>query len=178
MNILTRREFLASSAAVALSSSLRTTALAAEPAADDPANWGQFLGPRRDAISRETGLNTDWKAKKPPVAWKMALGPGFSSVAVVEDRVYTMCKRADRDVAVCLDSKSGKELWSHDGAPSYIDKQRQGPGPRSTPTYHQGKLYCLFPMGDLLCLNAADGKQLWKSNIFETAGAKNPAGAF
>src|SRR5262249_20113641 len=102
----------------------------------------------------------------------------FSSVAVAEDRLYTQCKRGNRDGVVCLDAGTGKELWFHDAAPSYLDKQGQGPGPRSTPTLHQGKLFCLFPMGDLLCLNAADGKEQWKIDIFQATGAKNPAGAF
>src|SRR5262249_45612594 len=119
----------------------------------------------------------DWKAKKPPVVWKAPLGAGFSSVAVVEDRIYSMCKRGNRDIVICMDAKMGKELWTHDGAPSYIDTQRQGPGPRATPTFHQGKLYCLFPMGELICVNAADGKEVWKTNIFSASGAKNPAGA-
>jgi outer membrane protein assembly factor BamB len=89
-----------------------------------------------------------------------------------------MCKRGNRDGVVCLDSKDGKELWFYDAAPSYLDRQRQGPGPRSTPTYNKGKLYCLFGMGDLICLNAADGKEVWKTDIFKSAGAKNPAGDF
>src|SRR5262249_7574490 len=73
---------------------------------------------------------------------------------------------------------NGKELWTHDATASYTDKQGQGSGPRSTPTYHQGKLYCLMPMGELLCLNAADGKEVWTVDIFRSSGAKNPAGAF
>src|SRR5262249_44883879 len=136
----TRRQFLAATGAVAVSSIVADPAIADAPA-DDPASWAQFLGPRRDAIARETGLNTDWKAKPPKVVWKVALGPGFSSVAVAEDRLYTQCKRGNRDGVVCLDAGSGKELWFHDAAPSYLDKQGQGPGPRSTPTLHQGKLY-------------------------------------
>ena len=34
--------------------------------ADDPASWAQFLGPRRDGVSLEKGLNADWEQKKPP----------------------------------------------------------------------------------------------------------------
>ncbi|MBL8796777.1 MAG: PQQ-binding-like beta-propeller repeat protein [Planctomycetia bacterium] len=176
---LNRREFLARSALAAGSALLGNLAgSAAEPPADDPASWAQFLGPRRDNLSTETGLNLDWTGKKPPVLWKAPIGSGFSSVAVVGDRVYTMAGRGGRDLALCLDAKTGKDIWTHDAAPTYLDKQRQGPGPRSTPTYHRGKVYCLLPMGELLCINAADGKEVWKADIFKSTGAKNPAGEF
>lgn len=175
----TRREFLTQTALAGSSALLCSQpGTAAEPAADDPASWAQFLGPRRDNLSTETGLNLNWNARKPPVLWKSPLGAGFSSVAVVGDRVYTMANRGARDLAVCLDVKTGKEVWTHDAAPTYLDKQRQGPGPRSTPTYHRGKLYCLLPMGELLCINAADGKEVWRTDIFKTSGAKNPVGEF
>jgi outer membrane protein assembly factor BamB len=140
--------------------------------------WPQFLGPQRDGISRDKGLNFDWKKTPPKVLWKEPLGAAFSSLTIVGDRIYTMCKREQRDIVVCLDRATGKEKWAHDVAPSYIDQQKQGPGPRSTPTYHNGKLYCLFPMGELVCLSAADGKRIWTANQFKDTGAPNPAGAY
>jgi len=173
-----RRAFLATAAGTALAGMMPRGAHAAEPAADDPTSWAQFLGPHRDGISRETGLNTDWNARKPKLLWSAPLGNGFSSVSLVGDRLYTMAKREQRDVVVCLDQGSGKEIWAQDGAPTFQDVQRQGAGPRSTPTYHQGKLYCLMPRGDLLCLSAADGKELWRTNMYQVSGAKEPFGEF
>lgn len=175
---MNRRAFLATTAGTALAGMLPRVSSAAEPPADDPASWSQFLGPRRDGISRETGLNTDWAAKKPKLLWSAPLGNGYSSVALVADRLYTMAKRDQRDVLVCLDSATGKEIWAQDGAPTFQDVQRQGAGPRSTPTYHLGKLYCLMPRGDLLCLSAADGKELWRANMYQVSGAKEPFGEF
>lgn len=176
---LNRRALLAGLGGIALGGLVPSAVRAdGEPAADDAASWAQFLGPRRDGVSRETGLNTDWQAKKPPVVWKVALGSGYTSVAAVGDRLYTMTQRGKRDIAVCLDAANGKELWTFDAAPSYTDTQRQGSGPRSTPTYDRGRLYCLLPMGELFCLSAKDGSQVWKSNIFEATGAKNRAGDF
>src|SRR5262245_38528744 len=146
------------------------TTLAVEPG---PKDWPQFLGPQRDAVSRETGLNFDWENKPPKVLWKVPLGSGFSSLTIVGDRLYTMTARGKRDLIVCLDIANGKELWSYDAAPSYIDVQRQGRGPRSTPTYHKGKLYCLMGMGELVCLSEK-GKHVWTANTFKETGAANP----
>src|SRR5438093_3623424 len=89
-------------------------ALAAPLPAADP--WPQILGPDRNGVSTETGLNLDWKAKPPKVLWKTPLGPAFSSLAVLDDRLLTTTKRGDRDFVVCLDLKEGKELWAYDAA--------------------------------------------------------------
>src|SRR5436190_20742934 len=64
--------------------------------------WPQFLGPKRDGISRETGINTDWQKAPPKVLWKVPLGAGFSSLCVVDDCIYTMCERGAQEIAVCL----------------------------------------------------------------------------
>ena len=48
--------------------------------ADD---WPQFHGPRRDNVSRETGLLERWPSGGPARRWTArGLGDGFSSVAV------------------------------------------------------------------------------------------------
>src|SRR5262249_56798353 len=46
------------------------------PAADPP-EWGQFLGPNRDGVSTEKGLNLDWEKKPPKELWKVPLGSGY-----------------------------------------------------------------------------------------------------
>lgn len=144
-------------------------------AAADPAkDWPQFLGPNRDGIVRDKGLNVDWKTKPPTTLWKVPIGSGFSSVSIVGDRIYTQVRRDEGDGVLCLDAKDGKELWYFEAAPTYLDKQNWGFGPRSTPTCHQGKLYCLFPMGELVCLTT-DGKIVWQVDIFKDTGAKLPS---
>ncbi len=156
--------------------------LAGEPT---PA-WPQLLGPQRDGIVRQTGLNLDWQNKPPKTLWKVPLGSAFSSLTIVtppqpplakggNGGVYTLAKRDARDGIVCLDFNTGKERWFVDAVPSYLDFQKQGAGPRSTPTYDNGKLYCLFGMGELWCVNT-DGKKLWQADILKDTGAKNHQG--
>ena len=138
--------------------------------ADD---WPQLLGPRRDGISTETGLNLDWKANPPRTVWKKSPGSGFSSVAVVGDRLVTQAQRKDRQWIVCLSAKDGEELWAYDAAPGYIDRQHAGAGPRSTPTVAGDRAYCLFPRGELVCVTLDKGEEVWKTNIFDVAKAKD-----
>jgi outer membrane protein assembly factor BamB len=140
--------------------------------------WPEFLGPKRNGMSAETGLNLDWGRKPPKVLWKVPVGPAFSSISVVGDKLFTMAQRGKRDVVVCLEAATGKEVWACDGAPTYLDTQRHGPGPRSTPTYHDGRLYCFFARGELLCVKADDGKRLWLADTFKVTGEQSAEGEF
>ncbi len=160
-------------AVVALALTLAGATTAQPPAGRD---WPCFLGPDRNGLSPETGLNVDWNKKPPKVLWKVPLGKGYSSLAVVKGRIYTQAERDNRQYVVCLNAASGKELWARDLAPSYVDYQKQGYGPRATPTYHNGKLYCLFPLGELYCLDAADGTVRWQANALKDTGAENRTG--
>src|SRR5258708_21445459 len=57
----------------------------------EPGEWPQFRGPNRDGVSSETGLLKEWPAGGPPLAWKATgLGNGYSTVAVVGGRIYTI----------------------------------------------------------------------------------------
>jgi outer membrane protein assembly factor BamB len=141
--------------------------------AEEPAGaWPQFLGPNRNAISQETGLTLDWKAKPPKVLWKVPLGPSFSSLAIQGERVVTMAQRDDRDFVVCLNADTGKEQWAYDAAPAYLDRQKQGAGPRSTPTIDGERVYALLPQGELVCVTLREGKKVWSINVFDVTGAK------
>src|SRR5581483_3926166 len=55
--------------------------------ADD---WPQWLGPRRDATWRETGILDKFPPGGPKVLWRVPIGPGYTGPAVVGDRVYVM----------------------------------------------------------------------------------------
>ncbi|MFO0808908.1 MAG: PQQ-binding-like beta-propeller repeat protein [Gemmataceae bacterium] len=143
--------------------------LALTPAAD----WPQFLGPSRDGVSIEVGLNLDWQAHPPKVLWKVPLGRGFSSVAAVGGRLYTMAERDTRSVAVAFDAATGRELWVRDLAAGYVDLEVNAVGPRATPTVVDGHLYCLLPRGELFNLRADDGTVVWQVNALAAVGGSD-----
>ena len=60
--------------------------------ADD---WPEFLGPRRDGSTLETGLARSWPAKGPPVLWKVDVGSGFAGPIVVGKKVVIHYRVAD-----------------------------------------------------------------------------------
>jgi outer membrane protein assembly factor BamB len=147
---------------IALLFSLVPVLLALPVAAED---WPQWRGPKRDGISTETDFAKSWGSNGPPVLWMAkGLGSGFSSVSVVGGRIYTMGDEGDSSFVHALNATAqGKKLWStrvgKAGSPGGFV------GTRATPTVDGGQVYALGQYGDLVCLQAADGKEVWRKNL-------------
>jgi outer membrane protein assembly factor BamB len=77
---------------------------------------------------------------------------------------------------LCLDAKTGQEIWKHEYDCEY--KVSYGSGPRCTPTVADGKVYALGAMGDLFCLNAVTGKPIWSKNFPKDYEAAVPLWGF
>jgi outer membrane protein assembly factor BamB len=146
--------------------------LASTVRADD---WPQWGGPRRDGVWRETGVLEAFPADGLTFRWRVEIGDGYTGPAVADGRVYVTDRQASDDTerVICLDEKTGKELWTHPYKSIYrqIDRNR---GPRATPTVHDGKVYSIGTMGDLFCLDAVTGKVLWQKNFIADFGTKVP----
>ncbi|HZY84101.1 MAG TPA: PQQ-binding-like beta-propeller repeat protein [Gemmataceae bacterium] len=140
-----------------------------------PGDWPAFRGPNRD--NRLTGVRvaTDWKAKKP--LWKRDVGPGWGAFAVVGDRLFTQEQRGKDEAVVCYQVGTGDQVWEHTDEARFSEIVA-GPGPRATPTFHEGKLYTLGAAGRLNCLDAATGKVIWTHDIVADSGAKVPTWGF
>ena len=54
------------------------------------ADWPQYRGVNRDGISKETAIIKTWPAAGPKVVWKVPVGDGYSGMAIVGNRIYTM----------------------------------------------------------------------------------------
>ena len=140
------------------------TALAA------PGDWPQWRGPNRDGVSAETGLLKEWPAGGPPLAWKISgLGQGFSSVAIVGGKIFTMAGRKNGQYVVALDLATQKELW----AAKVGDKNDE---PRCTPTVADGLVYAISTDGDLACVEADGGREVWRKNFERDFGGKMMSG--
>lgn len=86
------------------------TVIAGSLHADD---WPQWRGPRRDAVSRETGLLKSWPEGGPQIAWQVEnAGIAYSSVAVANGRVYTQGDLDGVEHIICWDEKDGSLLWA------------------------------------------------------------------
>ncbi|MGB2809909.1 MAG: PQQ-binding-like beta-propeller repeat protein, partial [Sedimentisphaerales bacterium] len=132
------------------------------------ADWPQYLGPNRNAISDEKGLLRSWPAEGPKVLWTFDLGPGYGGGAISKGKVYLLDRVAGKqDVFRCIDLNSGKELWSFAyDAPGRLSHQ----GSRSTPAIDGKYVYTCGCFGDVYCFDQTTQKPVWKKNVWKDYG--------
>jgi outer membrane protein assembly factor BamB len=151
--------------------------IAAALRADD---WPQWRGPERTEVSKEKGLLKEWPKDGPKLLWETKeLGRGYSTPAVVGDRIYLMTNTKDEESAVALDVKDGKPVWSRTiGKVGTNTPMAPYPGTRSTPTVDGDRIYVLSSDGDLACLERDGGKVVWAKNFKKDFNGKPGAWAY
>lgn len=140
------------------------------------ADWPQWQGPDRNAISQERGLLQEWPAGGPALAWRHeGLGGGYSTPAVAGGRLFGLSNRGEDEVVWALSEADGKELWAVRIGPALREGPPQGvEGPGSTPTVDGDRLFALGAGGDLVCLETGDGKVVWQVNLMRDFGGRLP----
>src|SRR5262249_2985345 len=116
-------------------------------------------------------------AAPPKLRWRHRVGPAWSSVIVIGDRLYTQEQRGPQETVVCYDAATGKEIWVHEDAARFWEAV-SGAGPRATPTFSDGRIYSLGGTGILNCLDAATGQRHWACDTAADAGAATPMWGF
>ncbi len=162
------------------------------------AQWPQWGGKNRDFVADATDLAAVWPEGGPKKIWSRTLGPGHSSLAFVDDRVYAMYREPEAEVVedamgpaaitkkievvVALDAQTGKIIWEYkyDAAP--LPDGTVGAenirGPNATPLVHEGKVYAFGATGNLHCLDQNTGKPVWSHDVLAEYGAKMPGFGF
>jgi outer membrane protein assembly factor BamB len=137
----------------------------ASSSAGNSQDWPQWRGPNRD------GKVTGFKAPGWPGTlnqqWKITVGTGDATPALVGNRLYAFTRQGDNEVVLCLDAGDGKEIWRHEyAAQAVTGAGARHPGPRSSPAVSDGKVFTIGVGGVLSCLDAASGKLLWRKDPF------------
>lgn len=152
------------------------------------ADWPQWMGPNRDDVWTETGIIEKFPEGGPKVLWRKPINGGFAGPAVANGKVFVTdylrtsgdekpapTKRNElkgKERVLCLDAKTGNEVWKHEYDCSYAISYPAGP--RCTPTVDNGKVFTLGAMGDLFCLDAATGSVIWSKNLPKSYNAPLP----
>src|SRR4051812_37090722 len=92
------------------------------------ADWPQYRGPRGDGSSDDTGVAKNFNPR-PRLVWKIPIGEGFGTFAVVADKAFIFVDRGGSETLVCLNASTGKEIWARPIGGTLTDNQG-GSNPR------------------------------------------------
>ncbi len=156
---------------------------AAQLSADD---WPGWMGKNRDNRWSADNILTKFPEGGPKIVWRAPVAGGYAGPAVVGDRVYVTDFVSSGDAKVdnfdrkalagqervlCLDAKTGKEVWSHSYSVTYAISYPAGP--RCTPIVNDGRLYTLGAEGKLICFDPATGKIQWEHELTKDYSTKS-----
>ena len=126
--------------------------------------WPNWMGPKHDGISTETGWSTAWPKEGLHVKWTAELGTGFSSFSIVDALAYSMGHSDGKETVWCLDAESGRKIWSH-SYPAVLNPNLYEGGPGSTPTVHEDMVFTLSIDGRLIGFSRKTGKITWEVDL-------------
>ena len=128
-------------------------------------NWSNWRGPLHNGSSPEKGLPAKF-SKTEGVKWAVELpGPSAATPVIWADRVFLTAADAStgKQSALCLDRKTGKQLWREEISKFTSDGQYSNSCSPSPATDGKIAVY-FFGTGDLVAFDVA-GKKLWERNI-------------
>jgi outer membrane protein assembly factor BamB len=137
------------------------------PLADNAtcSDWPAFLGPSNDASSPEQPLQKTFPEGGPRLLWRVNTGEGYTSPAIVGDRLLLFHALDGRETIECLHPETGRRYWSFDYPIQYQDRYGFGNGPRGSPTVADGVVVTLGVTSMLHGLDLATGKLLWSRDL-------------
>jgi outer membrane protein assembly factor BamB len=137
-------------------------------------DWPDFLGPRRDSRSPETGVAADWAAHPPRLVWQCELGASYSAPSISRGRLFHFDRHGDVHRLTCRNSETGAELWKYELPADFSDMLGYNNGARATPVIDGNRVYVMSPEGHLHCVTVDGGKKEWSlDTIAEFGVVKN-----
>jgi outer membrane protein assembly factor BamB len=129
-------------------------------------DWPQWRGVNRDGKVTGFAAPAKWPAALSQ-KWSVPVGTGCATPALVGDRLYVFARQGNEEVTLCLNAADGKGIWKDKvAALAVTGPAARHPGPRSSPAVAGGKVVTFGVGGVLSCLDAADGKVLWRKDEF------------
>lgn len=128
------------------------------------ARFTQFLGNDRNGEIQSASIDLDWHAKDPTPLWRVQVSDGWSGITVGDGMVWTLLQDKAEESVVGYELATGREMW-RTGFPGRHTEPMGGTGPRSTPTWKDGKLWIQTAVGIAACLDASRGTIQWQKDL-------------
>ena len=144
--------------------------------ASEPADWFQWRGPEGNGISREKNLPSTWSPKGENLLWSKPEYASRSTPITMNGKLYLVTRykpetTEEGEQVVCLDAKTGAELWSHHHNVFLSDAPAERVGWSSVigdPA--TGNVFWLGLGCQFKCLNGATGEVVWDHAMSEEYG--------
>ncbi|MEQ9408770.1 MAG: PQQ-like beta-propeller repeat protein [Fuerstiella sp.] len=135
---------------------------------ETPDDFPRFLGSAQNgAVSSGLQIDADRFAET-KILWKQPIGRGWSGFVARNGFAVTMEQREDQECVTCYDMGTGALQWIYQHRARHRDAVNLGrTGPRVTPTISDGMVYAVGAVGNLVCLNGADGTVRWQCDLNE-----------
>jgi len=127
--------------------------------------WPELFGPRGDSRSDIQGLDWEWPVERPPQAWQRSVGRGYSSPIARGQRVFVLQRVADDELVAALDLQTGELLWEFRWPTDFRCRYEYSDGPYGTPLALSDRLLAVGATGQLVCLDTATGRCLWRRDL-------------
>jgi outer membrane protein assembly factor BamB len=139
-------------------------------------DWPRWRGPNYDGASTQQNIFGENSALK--IVWKRKLGSGYSAISIAKGHAITMFSDGEYDYMISLDVDSGNEQWRYRIDTTYPGRDGANPGPVSTPTIDENRVFGIGPKGQLVALDLKTGKLLWSTHLMEKHSAVRPHWGF
>ena len=139
--------------------------LAAATLTATAADWANWRGPNHNGSTTAAGLPVKF-SKSENIAWRVPMpGPSAATPIILGDRVFvsTTDPKAEELLALCLDRRTGKELWRRVvGTGFRLDNRSNYASP--SPATDGEVVTFFYGNGDLATFDL-NGKKLWAKKI-------------
>lgn len=128
--------------------------------------WTSWLGTDGNRQAPTPDLSEGWPGSV-ELVWERPVGEGYGSPILAGETIFVHARQGDEEVVWKLDIKTGTPLWREafpvpfeiGGGGAY-----HGKGPKSSPTYADGRLFTMSIDGTLSCFDAESGDLLWRGD--------------
>lgn len=144
--------------------------------AADRSEWTQWRGPQRLCTISATAWPEKLDEASLVEMYRVPLAASYSGPIVTKDKVFvTETVNKEKEVVRALDRDTGKELWNVEWPGSMtvpFFAASNGSWIRATPIYDGTRLYVVSMIDELVALDGATGKQVWRLDFKKEFGTE------